>query len=90
LSKCTVVATDSGGLQKEAYFAKKYSILFRSESEWEELVEANYALLCDADPEKISQGLYAQSCRKDDLWPAFYGHGETAREIIDAILVYLQ
>ena len=39
LANCSVVITDSGGLQKEAYFHKKPCLTLREETEWSELVE---------------------------------------------------
>ncbi|MDU7693370.1 MAG: UDP-N-acetylglucosamine 2-epimerase [Helicobacter sp.] len=47
LKKARLVITDSGGLQKEAYFAKKHSIILRNTTEWRELVEHNYSKLLD-------------------------------------------
>ena len=47
------VITDSGGVQKEAYYFKKPCIILRPETEWIELVENGCAKICDADPEKI-------------------------------------
>ncbi|KAB1154681.1 UDP-N-acetylglucosamine 2-epimerase (non-hydrolyzing) [Tenacibaculum aiptasiae] len=45
LKNCSLVITDSGGLQKEAFFNKKYCIVAREETEWVELVNYNYAKL---------------------------------------------
>lgn len=45
LKHCRIVLTDSGGLQKEAYFAKKPCITLRSETEWKETVESGYNIL---------------------------------------------
>lgn len=53
LKHCTTVVTDSGGLQKEAYFSKKPCIIIRNESEWVELVEGGFAQLVGANQEKI-------------------------------------
>ena len=43
LKNCNLVITDSGGLQKEAFFNKKHCIITREETEWVELVEKNFA-----------------------------------------------
>ena len=51
-----LVITDSGGLQKEAYFHKKYALILRDQTEWVELVEAGYAALCSSDSDKIISG----------------------------------
>ena len=45
LSNCSVVMTDSGGLQKEAYFHKKPCLTLREETEWSELVESGVNIL---------------------------------------------
>ena len=39
MANCKYVVTDSGGLQKEAYFAKTKCITVRSETEWTELID---------------------------------------------------
>ena len=46
LQNATLVFTDSGGLQKEAYYFKKPAIVVRDTSEWDELVDAGYSHLC--------------------------------------------
>lgn len=43
LKNCNLVVTDSGGLQKEAFFSKKHCIIARDETEWVELVTNGYA-----------------------------------------------
>jgi len=53
LDNCNLVITDSGGLQKEAYFFKKPCITLRDETEWTELVENGFNILAGADKEKI-------------------------------------
>ena len=42
LKNCSIVMTDSGGLQKEAYFFNKYCLTLRYETEWVELVENGF------------------------------------------------
>ena len=50
---CEVVITDSGGLQKEAYFHKKPCLVVRPQTEWVELIEHGLAILVQADAEQI-------------------------------------
>lgn len=53
LKHCRLVVTDSGGLQKEAFFNEKPCIVLREETEWVELVEHGYAMTCGSNPDKI-------------------------------------
>jgi len=53
LKNCSLVMTDSGGLQKEAYFFKKYCITLRDETEWIELVEHGFNFMAGSDRELI-------------------------------------
>lgn len=53
LKNCTMVATDSGGLQKEAYFFKKPCLTLRDETEWVELVETGCNKLVGSNKDKI-------------------------------------
>ena len=55
LQKCNLVITDSGGLQKEAFFNKKYAIIAREETEWVELVSNGFAKIIGADTAKMIQ-----------------------------------
>lgn len=52
LKNCAMVATDSGGLQKEAFFCKKNCIIVREETEWLELVEHDFAKIVGTNKEK--------------------------------------
>lgn len=53
LKNCKMVLTDSGGLQKEAYFFEKFCITLRDQTEWTELLEAGVNVLAGADRKKI-------------------------------------
>ncbi len=53
IDNCDFVMTDSGGLQKEAYFFEKQCITLRDETEWVELVECGANTLVGADKDKI-------------------------------------
>ncbi len=61
LNNCSKVLTDSGGLQKEAFFAKKSCVTLRTETEWIETVEAKANVVVGADKDKIiSEALKAK------------------------------
>ncbi len=53
LKNCKMVVTDSGGLQKEAFFNKKHCIIAREETEWIELVENDFAKIVGSDKNKM-------------------------------------
>ncbi|MCD6544629.1 MAG: UDP-N-acetylglucosamine 2-epimerase (non-hydrolyzing), partial [Flavobacteriaceae bacterium] len=53
LKNCKMVVTDSGGLQKEAFFNKKHCIIARDETEWVELVKNGFARIIGSDREKM-------------------------------------
>ena len=53
LKNCNLVVTDSGGLQKEAFFNKKHCIIAREETEWVELVTNQFAIIVGSDSNKM-------------------------------------
>lgn len=55
LKNCKLVITDSGGLQKEAFFNEKYCIIVREETEWVELVDHNFATIVGSNKDKMLQ-----------------------------------
>jgi UDP-GlcNAc3NAcA epimerase len=55
LKHCSIVVTDSGGLQKEAFFNQKPCVVIRDETEWVELVAYGYAKLVGSDTSKIKK-----------------------------------
>jgi UDP-GlcNAc3NAcA epimerase len=55
LKKCNLVVTDSGGLQKEAFFNQKHCIIAREETEWVELVANGFAKIVGSDKDKMLQ-----------------------------------
>lgn len=77
---CRVVATDSGGVQKEAYFHGKQCVTLRDETEWVELVLAGVNRLTGANSEKIQQAV--QTCAGLPVGTtSLYGDGDAARLI---------
>lgn len=78
------VLTDSGGVQKEAYFVKTPCITLREETEWEETLEHNCNALVGADEEKIVTA--ARNAGKAGPWTAAYGDGAAGAKILSALL----
>ena len=81
---CNFVITDSGGVQKEAYFFQKPCITLRDSTEWVELVNAGWNTLVGADTKKIVNTVKNIQIPKD--YPSLYGNGKTAENIIADLL----
>lgn len=84
-----LVMTDSGGVQKEAFFFKKPCIILRSETEWVELVNCGSAKIVDADEEKIMEAFNDFSKANDLKFPDLFGDGKAATFICDEILKHI-
>jgi UDP-GlcNAc3NAcA epimerase len=84
-----LVLTDSGGVQKEAYFFNKPCIILRPETEWVELVDNGTAIIADANPELIEKAYYYFKNAKNLLYPKLYGDGHASEFICEAILKYI-
>lgn len=85
LKKTSMVLTDSGGVQKEAFFFQKPCITLRDETEWTELVDNGFNLLAGADKDKILRGVLEMKKRQFDYNIKFYGEGNAAKNIVKAI-----
>ncbi|HEY9083390.1 MAG TPA: UDP-N-acetylglucosamine 2-epimerase (non-hydrolyzing) [Vicingaceae bacterium] len=82
LKKCTLVMTDSGGLQKEAFFFKKNCVTMREQTEWVELVENNVNVLVGSDTQKIIQGVEQMLQNQADFTIDLYGSGKACENIV--------
>ena len=69
LKNCNLVVTDSGGLQKEAFFNKKHCIITRDETEWLELVSNGFAKIVGANTIKMIEAYtnFQKSTRNFDI-----------------------
>ena len=85
LKHCRMVLTDSGGLQKEAYFFQKPCITLREETEWTELVDAGLNKLCGSNKSRIQEAYDHFSKQKITFREGLYGDGNAA-ELIAAVL----
>ena len=83
---CKMVITDSGGLQKEAYFFKKTVIILRPETEWIEIVENGTGIITDANTENIINAFQHFEKTKDLFFPIIFGDGKAAEFICNKIL----
>ncbi|RKX17890.1 MAG: UDP-N-acetylglucosamine 2-epimerase (non-hydrolyzing), partial [Candidatus Zixiibacteriota bacterium] len=85
LNRCQLVMTDSGGLQKEAFFFKKPCITLRDETEWVELVEHRFNTIVGANRDKILSAVKTQSSDLNfDI--NLYGNGKASEKIISVLL----
>ena len=81
LENCSLVMTDSGGLQKEAYFFNKYCITLRDQTEWVELIKAGANSIVGANKSKILSAYHANKNSKLVEGKPLYGDGNAAELI---------
>ena len=79
-----LIITDSGGLQKEAYFHAVPCLTLRAETEWTQTVETGWNCLVDADEARIQAGM--REPQRPAERPAIFGDGHAAEKIADLLL----
>lgn len=88
-SSAAAVYTDSGGVQKEAFFYRVPCVTMRAETEWVETIELGWNLLADADADRIGESIEwalerretaTRRCEDADSSP--YGDGHAAEAIV--------
>lgn len=79
------IVTDSGGVQKEAYFYGVPCLTTRDETEWVETVESGWNQLVGADADRIVQAY--STLRHLSLHPQLYGNGDAASHIISILIL---
>ncbi|MCF8297756.1 MAG: UDP-N-acetylglucosamine 2-epimerase (non-hydrolyzing) [Saprospiraceae bacterium] len=81
-----LIITDSGGVQKEAYFFGKTCIIMRPETEWVEIVASGNAIIADADETKILNAYNHFENLKSLTFPLIFGDGKAAEFICGEML----
>lgn len=85
IDNCKLVITDSGGLQKEAFFFTKPCITLRDETEWVELVNNNFNVLVGTDKHKILS-VFEGHHFASDFGMNLYGAGFASNKIVKALI----
>ena len=86
---CSLVMTDSGGVQKEAFYFEKPCVILRPETEWVELIACGAAVLADADKQKILTA-YANFAGDTKVnFPKLFGDGHAAEFICSELVKHL-
>ena len=81
-----LIITDSGGVQKEAYFFKKPCIILRPQTEWVEIVETKSAVISDTNPKIILEATERFLSNSDLEFPKVFGNGNAASFIAKEML----
>lgn len=79
-----MILTDSGGVQKEAYWLGVPCVTLREETEWKETIAEGWNTLAGADPRRIVEAVWRE--RPKGERPALYGDGAAAIRVLDVLL----
>jgi UDP-GlcNAc3NAcA epimerase len=80
-----LVITDSGGLQKEAFFFKKHCVTLRDETEWTELIENGYNILAGSNENIIKDNITKMLSKTSDFSLNLYGEGHASSIIAESL-----
>ena len=86
-SEASFIITDSGGVQKEAFFLQKPCVTLRDQTEWVETVDSGWNTLVGRNIADLPR--IVSSLKPPAKWPRLYGSGNAAEIIRDKIINYL-
>ena len=84
--KSTLIITDSGGVQKEAYFFQKPCVILRPQTEWVEIIRGKCATIVDTDQDKILNAVDHFMKAENLNFPPVFGDGKAAEFILEEML----
>jgi UDP-GlcNAc3NAcA epimerase len=90
LRSSRIVMTDSGGLQKEAYFFGRPCVTLRDETEWVELVESGTNILAGADRDRIMASYQKIKNKNVDCTTDLYGNGSAGSTLVKFLALQTQ
>lgn len=86
IKNSSLVMSDSGGLQKEAFFFKKNCVTMRDQTEWVELITADVNVLVGANKNQIIQQSKKMLNKISDFTLDLYGNGMASKNIAETII----
>ncbi len=84
-SGASVILTDSGGVQKEAWFMEKPVVVLREETEWVEIIDSGNGRLTGSDMNMIMEATLNYLDTPPVSFPPLFGNGDAAREILKVL-----
>ena len=88
LKNCKLVVTDSGGLQKEAFYFHKHCITIRKQTEWLELLSGGFSCLVDSKSEDIINAYEKMENKKSDFNIDYFGNGNASEIVVNTLLKF--
>lgn len=88
LKNCRMVITDSGGVQKEAFFFGKFCVTLREQTEWTELVDNGFNSLAGTEIAKLSDAFRHFMNHQADFSMDLYGGGKAAEKAVEMIIKF--
>ena len=90
LKNCKMVITDSGGLQKEAYFFNKQAVVLRLETEWVELLDKGWNVLGGYKKESILNAVEQLNNKEPLFSDHLYGIGKSGETIVQKLFQFIK